>query len=257
MPTYSNGSIPDYLLTTFKTGWNSTDGNWKHQLSPSTLRKHLALVARARKRTGKTLEISEGWGAYRPLNIQHLARRLYGNGAAWPGTSSHGGFWENKQTLAIDYGNWGWVYNWDRAAFYEDVRAVGLAPGLIHPSRGNDYPDEPWHVVDLDPWAPVPSGSASSAPAKPDKSEEDDEMANNVMYKTADSKYKFRAAVTNDVSGMWLELVGNDAGILNNLAGRYSTGDAIEVSASMFAAARSAAAQIRPRSELTVTVGDA
>lgn len=259
MPSYSNGYVPERLLVTFKTGWNKTDGNWKHQLSPSTYRKHQRMVELARRRTGRTLEISEGWGAYRPYNIQVIARNLYGNGAAWPGTSSHGGFWEGKQTLAIDYGNWGHVYGWDRAAFYADVRAAGLAPGLIHPSRGNNYPDEPWHVVDLDPWAPVPAGNKVAAPetVAPVEQEDEDEMARNVMYKTTDSKFKFRAAVTNDVSGMWVELVGNDAGILNQLAGRYGTGDAIDVSGSMFTAARNAAAQVRPRSELAVTVGNA
>lgn len=158
MPNYSNGHIPDGLLVTFNTGWNSTDGNWKHQLSASTYRKHLALLALTRQNTGRTLTITEGWGAYRPYNIQVLARQLYGYGAATPGHSSHGGFWEGQQTLAIDYGNWGWVYGWNRDDFFWAVREVGLTPGLIHPSRGNNYPDEPWHVVDLDPWAPVPAG---------------------------------------------------------------------------------------------------
>lgn len=155
---YSNGYIPDSLLVTFNTGWNSTDGNWKHQLSPSSYVKHQALVNLARQHTGRTLTITEGWGAYRPYNIQVLARQMYGYGAATPGQSSHGGFWEGKQTLAIDYGNWGWVYGWDRAAFYRDVYACGLTPGLIHPSRGNNYPDEPWHVVDLAPWQAVAAG---------------------------------------------------------------------------------------------------
>lgn len=166
---YSNGFIPDSMLVTFNTGWNSTDGDWKHQLSPGTYAKHLKLVALARARTGRTLEITEGWGAYRPYDSQVLARRLYGLGAAYPGTSSHGGFWENQQTMAMDYGNWGSVYDWDRSAFYQDVRNAGLAPGLIHPSRGNNYPDEPWHVVDLDPWA---------APIHP----EEDDMAVEDLY---------------------------------------------------------------------------
>lgn len=175
MPSYSNGYIPDSLLVTFNTGWNSTDGNWKHQLSAGTYRKHLNLVALAKRRTGRTLEITEGWGAYRPRHIQELARKIYGNGAAWPGTSSHGGFWEGKQTLAIDYGNWGWVYDWNREAFYADARAAGLAPGLIHPSRGNDYPDEPWHVVDLEPWAAVSGGNG------------DDDMSVEDIYNARDN----------------------------------------------------------------------
>jgi len=65
----------------------------------------------------------------------------------------------------MDYSNWATVYGGDTAAtrleFYSDCRAVGLAPGLISKARG--YPDEPWHVCDLDPWAPAPAGGDSSA----------------------------------------------------------------------------------------------
>jgi hypothetical protein len=76
--------------------------------------------------------------------------------------------WEGKQTLAIDYGNWAYCYgNRDgrdtpdkRAAFFADCRAVGLSPNLICPARG--YPDEPWHVIDLDPWAPVAAGGGAN-----------------------------------------------------------------------------------------------
>lgn len=159
MPSYTNGYIPDSLLITFNVGVSSGEGVWKHQLSPGTYAKHLALVALARKNTGRTLQISTGWGAYRPMPAQVYARKVHGNGAAVPGTSSHGGFWEKKQTLAIDYGNWAYVYNGDRAAFYRDVRAVGLEPGLISPQRG--YPDEPWHVVDLAPWAAAGAAGTS------------------------------------------------------------------------------------------------
>lgn len=180
MPSYRNGRVPEHLLVTFASGWLPVEGTWKHQLPPATYRKHLALVALAKKRTGRTLKVSEGWGAYRPYAIQVYAKQIHGRWAASPGTSSHGMYWEGKQCAAIDYGNWGAVYNWDRDAFYRDVRAVGLVPGLISEARG--YPDEPWHVVDRDPWAAVPSGgsTAPGVPAKPapdpDDYEEDDIM---------------------------------------------------------------------------------
>lgn len=156
MPSYSNGYVPLDLMVRFRAGRNNTDGDWHHSLPPSTYRKHLALVQRAKDRTGRTLAISEGWGAYRPYDAQVIARRVFGNGAAVPGTSSHGGFWEGRQTMAMDYGNWSWVYGGDRNAFAADCRAVGLTPNMITPARG--YPDEPWHVIDTDPWAPVPAG---------------------------------------------------------------------------------------------------
>lgn len=181
--TYRNGYIPMARLVTFKKGSNETDGDWHHSLSPSTYRKHLQLVAKAYQRTGRILAISNGWSAYRPYFAQVLAREIWGFGAAVPGTSSHGGFWEGKQTLAMDYGNWAWVYekygSRARAEFYADCRSVGLTPGMIHPSRGNNYPDEPWHVIDLAPWAAVPSGGDSEAfdpdtDTETDLSQEDD-----------------------------------------------------------------------------------
>jgi hypothetical protein len=162
MPTYSNGYIPESLLVTFAEGANTVDGTWKHQLSAATYARHLALVKRAKERTGRTLKITEGWGAYRPYSSQVVARRIYGNGAAYPGTSSHGGFWEGRQTLAMDYGNWSAVYGGDQGTWFADCRAVGLTPGMIMRSRG--YPDEPWHVIDLDPWGAVPAFAGVSIP---------------------------------------------------------------------------------------------
>lgn len=172
MPTYSNGYIPANLLVTFASGTNG-DGYWEHQLSPGTLAKHRALVARARARTGKTLQASDGWSCYRPYKWQVVYRQRYGNGAAVPGTSSHGGIWEGRQTLAIDYHNWSTVYGGNQAAFFADARAVGLTPGLIMRSRG--YPDEPWHLIDENPWAPAPAGT-NSAPFDTTKPLEEDDM---------------------------------------------------------------------------------
>ncbi|MGW9587510.1 glycoside hydrolase domain-containing protein [Microbacterium sp. NPDC055455] len=173
MPTYSNGYIPENLLVTFATGWNRTDGDWKHQLSPGTYAKYRALVARS---PGGKLQVTPGWGAYRPYYAQVIARRIFGNGAAVPGTSSHGGYWEGRQTLAIDFHNWGSIYGWDQSRWFADCRAVGLTPGMIMRSRG--YPDEPWHVIDLDPWGAVPAGTAT--PLK-----EWDEMATKQEIKDA------------------------------------------------------------------------
>lgn len=171
MPSYTNGNIPLALLVVFKRGWNATDGDWYHALSPATYARHLALIARALRRTGRLLSISLGWSAYRPLDAQWIARRIWGVGAAVPGTSSHGGFWEGRQTLAMDYGNWAWVYEYHGGyeAFADDCRAVGLTPGMIMRSRG--YPDEPWHVIDLNPWSAVPAFE-DATPFTPVKEEE-------------------------------------------------------------------------------------
>lgn len=173
MPRYSNGFIPDSALVTLATGYNSTDGTWTHKLTRHTAYCWDRLRKIAHGRTGRWLEITEGFGAYRPYYAQVIARRIYGYGAAYPGTSSHGGHWEDQDTMAIDVGNWEWVYakfgNRARAEFFADVRKVGMLPGMIHPSRGNSYPDEPWHIIDPNPYAAVPSGGGSAQKPKPNK----------------------------------------------------------------------------------------
>ena len=159
---WKNGYIPDSDLVVFQRGHNSTDGDWYWALTPGTLAKLNALIARAQKRTGRTLRPSDGYSCYRPIPAQQTARRLCGNGAAVVGTSSHGGWWEGRETLAIDIGNWAWVYenHGGRAAFYEDARAVGLTPGMISRERG--YPDEPWHLIDLNPRAAAPASQSAT-----------------------------------------------------------------------------------------------
>lgn len=160
MPEYRNGFVDESLLVIFQRGWNSTDGDWYWGLTPAAYARHQALLKRAFSRTERWLSPSDGWGTYRPFTAQVKARQIYGNGAAVPGTSSHGMYWEGRQVSAVDYSNWGWVYEQfggsSRAEFYADCRAVGLEPGMISEDRG--YPDEPWHVVDPDPWGPVPAG---------------------------------------------------------------------------------------------------
>lgn len=229
MPSYSNGYIPEDLLVIFARGANTVDGAWYHALSPATYARHKALVRVAYNRTGRTLEISDGFGAYRPMAAQWVARNIYGTGAAWPGTSSHGGFWEERQTLAVDYANWSWVYGGDRGLFYEDCRSVGLVPGMISPERG--YPDEPWHVIDLSPWAMPAYGDATDFPTSPELSEpdpipteEEDEM-NITLYVIADpagidGNPDLKAKYILAGPGYYVELVTADAA--NLLAKKFN-----------------------------------
>jgi hypothetical protein len=135
MPTYQNGYIPAELLIEFDHGYNSTDLNWYHALSPATYYRHRLLLDIAFKRTGRWLQITRGWSAYRPYAAQVLARKIWGIGAAIPGNSSHGGTFNGRQSLAMDYGNWQSVYGGDtattRAQFGADCRAAGLSPFVI------------------------------------------------------------------------------------------------------------------------------
>ena len=211
---YRNGEVPDSWLIKFDSGYNAADGNWVHSLPPSTYQKHLALVALAKQNTGRDLRIGVGWCAYRPLAPQIMLKKRMGIMAATPGTSSHGGFWEGRQVMAVDYSNWSYVYGGDRAAWFRDVRAVGLEPDLISLRRG--YPDEPWHVVDMDPWAEV------SAPAvvAPVVSNEEEDMLK--VYVIVDGK-----AVTYALGGpgYWWEWSGttvNGPKTANRLVSMYN-----------------------------------
>lgn len=206
MSTYKNGYIPRSMLVLIASGTNQ-HGYWEHLLSPATKARHDALVARAKARTGRTLAMGAGWSAYRPYAEQVKARQIYGNGAAVPGTSSHGGFWEGKQTLAMDFSNWSTVYGGDRAAFFADCRAAGLEPDLISPRRG--YPDEPWHVVCSNPWSAVPAGGG----ATPFPSQEDDMTPD--QAKQLDFIYKALAGPNNGTTATTKPLgwqnIGGDA----------------------------------------------
>lgn len=163
MTKYRNGYVPLSALIKIASGTNG-DGYWEHLLSPSQLAKHNALLALAKKRTGKTLAISSGWNAYRPYAAQVAAKKKYGSGAAAPGYSSHGGVYNGHDAMAMDYGNWGSVYGWNKSNFFADARAVGLEPGRIS--------SEPWHVIDNDPWAAVPSGGQGNDMGTLDNTEE-------------------------------------------------------------------------------------
>lgn len=183
MARYPNGEWPESALITLARGVDG-DGEWKHQLTPGTLAKWNKLRALAHKRTGRWLALSTGYSGYRPLEAQRRYWRIYGYGAAYPRTSSHGGVWEGRDTLALDVGNWAWVYDRfanPRAEFYADVRAAGMEPGLIHPSRGNNYPDEPWHIIDFEPFR-VP---VTPDPPTPKLYPEEDEM----LFLKIDKKY--------------------------------------------------------------------
>ncbi|WP_442575859.1 hypothetical protein ACSBPH_01530 [Microbacterium sp. F51-2R] len=210
MPLYKNGYIPVDLLVSVGSGEDSY-GRYDWLLSPSTAAKHEALLKR-----NPRLRPSAGFSCYRPYAWQVKYRAVWGNGAAWAGTSSHGGLWEGKQTLAIDYGNWAYCYgNRDgrdtpdkRDAFFADCRAVGLSPNLICPARG--YPDEPWHVIDLDPWAPTTAGTVTGLVPEAKKARAG--MA--TVYVNVDTKV-FALAGDGVGKAAWLEFT--DQQLANNL----------------------------------------
>lgn len=253
--SYRNGEVPSEWLIQFASGYNSVDGAWVHSLPPSTYRKHLALVALAKRNTGRDLNIGVGWCAYRPLGPQKMLKKRFGVMAADPGTSSHGLFWEGAQVAAIDYSNWSHVYNGDRAAWFRDVRAVGLVPDMISPRRG--YPDEPWHVIDRDPWAAVVSGGGSSAiPPLPEGKTMSDVKQ---IHCTTDNKpggpIRDRAFLIPGTP--WAVPFSESSATTANAGGaQFETGDSVWYSQSMFKAFIRASERCAPTA-LTIEIVDA
>lgn len=155
---YANGKIPASALVPVG------DGNPQHTTTPYGKYVWDKLVALVKARHGKTLHISPGYCAYRPLDAQVRARKEAcdaGNCllAATPGTSSHGGTWHDKKytggklvdAMAFDVGDWSQI-SW--AQFQKACSDVGLIAGAI--TQDDEGATEPWHVVLLNPYRAVP-----------------------------------------------------------------------------------------------------
>lgn len=156
MPRYSNGRIPDSALVTLDTGGG------RHLTTPTAAVRWYLLRRNVKARTGVTLYITPGMNAYRDWDEQGVGRRnacAQGNcnAAASQGYSSHGGTWlyggRWVDAMAFDIGNY-WAIPW--AIFVEEAARVGLRTGLI--TRAIAGIEEPWHVIDLDPFGPPPGG---------------------------------------------------------------------------------------------------
>lgn len=181
---FANGDAPLEWFHVFRTGAYAPPilagepTHWAQLLTPAMVDFHNRLVARAYKRTGRTLALSIGFSAFRPRSDQRRAKRLYGRGAAAVGFSSHGLKFEGRLVGAFDYGNWAWVYadHGGKAAWYADIRAEGGTAGYFDPSVRPGTPYEPWHVIIDDPFRlGVASGSGSgSGTGTPTQPGEDD-----------------------------------------------------------------------------------
>lgn len=165
MSAHRNGQFPLSMMLPIATGTNS-DGYWEHRLAPGQKRRWEALVEDVLANERVRLKITDGWNAYRPLDAQWTAYRNNPPGmAAYPGTSSHGGIYNGRDAMAIDVANWGLL---GKDKFYAYARKHGFTAGAIS--------NEPWHIIDYNPWV-VPAGGGSTPFTPPTPSEEDDMLA--------------------------------------------------------------------------------
>jgi hypothetical protein len=154
---YGNGQIPLERLELIANGTNG-DGYWEHRLAPGTAARWRALVADVLLNEGIRLYISPGWNGYRPLSFQVLAKRKYGRNAAAPGFSSHGGYFEGRESMAVDVANWGQL---GAAKFFAYARKHGFTADYFNGKNGR--PLEQWHLIDFDPWTVSASAASASA----------------------------------------------------------------------------------------------
>lgn len=158
---YPNGEVPFNVLVHLGANF------W---LPPGTAARWAWFVREGIRRYGVTFRITPdrdglgGWNAYRPLSAQILYRKYYGNMAAMPKFSSHGGWYRNQEVFAIDVDNWSAV-SWNQ--FASLANEAGFRVNFVSP-------EERWHIGDFNnPWA-IPAFAA--APATPTTVPEDEEM---------------------------------------------------------------------------------
>lgn len=184
MARYPNGRIPKRDLVHL---------GGEHWLTQGTKVRWDRLVADVLENEGVRLQITEGPNAYRDIEWQ----RYYWNTLPYPqaayfGTSSHGGEYNGRDSMAIDVDNWGMI---GKNKFYAYARKHGFEP--------NFFDWEPWHIIDWSPWT-VPAGGGLPGPEEETPEEEDEEEMNffNVQGKEGSHNTGLFTAM-RDNNGIW------------------------------------------------------
>lgn len=164
MPRFRNGEIP--LNQMVHLGGD-------HWLPAATAARWRELQRLAWEKYRVWLQITPGWNAYRPISVQRDYKRRFGNRAAAPGYSSHGGGYRGRDMMAIDVNNWS-ALGWGR--FDALCRIVGFWTDFVSPT-------ERWHIGDPNPWVmpvfvaiPIKPAAPAKPKPKPEPPKEEDEM---------------------------------------------------------------------------------
>lgn len=175
-----------------------------------------------------------GWNGYRPYDPQVAYRAHYGIMAALPGTSSHGGIYQNREVFALDIANVGALAPGNQSLANARLTAlakmVGLTVNFVRPT-------EWWHVGDFNnAWVVPTFGRPAINPGttnkpKPEASQEDDEMKG--LYYTRKSDGATVHALFNDNSGFWVEFTGTNPHSNSQIAGFWQTGSWANVTESV------------------------
>lgn len=157
MARYPNGRIPDHELVRLGV---------EHYATPATAQRIKNLVADVKAKEGFTLEVTGGPNIYRSLKWQNFYWDVlpYPQ-AAYPGTSSHGGEYQGRDAIAVDFNNWAIL---PRQKWFDYARKHGFTPNI--------FSWEPWHIVDFNPWVMPQTGGGGVSPA-PEKDEKEIDMS--------------------------------------------------------------------------------
>lgn len=161
MARYRNGDIPAHLLIHM---------GGEHYATAGTKAKIEALIADIWKNERVRVWVTSGPNIYRDIANQIATKNHFisiGKGwmAAAPRFSSHGGEFEGKDALAVDFSGYDalGVNKW-----YGYLRKHGFEAGYFNGKNGRPY--EPWHAIDWDPYrnvvAPTPTKKPEEAEVK-------------------------------------------------------------------------------------------
>lgn len=198
MASHANGRFPERLFIEAGSG-RDMHGVWKHLFPAGTYARWTGLVADAKKQYGVTLRVTPGWNVYRPLAIQQSYRDYFASigrptQAAWPGTSSHGGVYNGRDSMAIDVQNWKDLAPGNERLAWQRFAALCKKWGFTV-----DFvsPQELWHIGDFNPWV-APSPVATDAEPLPTPDPE--EVIMKLIYNLDDKNEDTRRAEVGELS---------------------------------------------------------
>ena len=171
MPAYGNGEYPLNLFV-------HRGGNL--YFTPSLSARWDEMVRLGVEKYGVRLWITGdidglgGWNVYRPLLPQRRYRAYYGNRAAEPGKSSHGGKFRGQEVFALDISNVNALAPGNQSLANARLTALAKTVGL---TVNFVTPTEWWHVGDFNhAWSVPAFGRVTVNPettALPEQKDED------------------------------------------------------------------------------------
>ncbi|MDF2578424.1 MAG: hypothetical protein K0S49_3 [Microbacterium sp.] len=217
---YANGQVPYSVVSVVLASGYDSNGYWEFRCTPAFAARWRFAKRRAEELYGRTIYIRSGWNIYRPLFSQHIARDNaceQGNclGAAWPGTSSHGGEWQGRPCLAVDVDPNG--LTWDQVDVA--MEAAGFSARLITAAMSGFPGGERWHYIDFNAFGAVPA-FAGATPFPVVEEEPTPKEKDMILLKGIDSGSGTTTILVVAGPGVWDRYAPSFEGVLEEQFGR-------------------------------------